>query len=334
MSAPTHHRLGGGYRNPWPGDPGAHGLADLLRWMVWERLTTRRPPDPDPATIPRVPPSHPARVVSPEVAVTWVGHSSFLLQLDGVNLLTDPMWSTRASPFTFVGPRRWVPPGIPFDALPPVDVVVLSHNHYDHLDDRTVRRLAQRYPDAAWVAPLGLRPFLSARGAQRVIELDWWQEVSIGALRLACAPARHFSARGWRDRGDTLWCSWSILGASRRLYFGGDSAYHPEYHRIGERHGPFDVALLPIGAYEPRWFMRGVHMSAEEGVRAYLDLCASHESAGQTAMVPMHWGTFKLTDEPMDEPPRRARAAWEASGLPWNAYWELAHGETRRRSGG
>lgn len=334
MTVPTHHRPGGGFRNPWPGDPGTHGVRDLLRWMVWQRLTTRRPRDPDPSSFPRVPPSHPARVVAPDVAVTWVGHSSFLVQLDGVNLLTDPVWSARASPFAFVGPRRWVPPGIPFDALPPIDVVVLSHNHYDHLDDRTVRRLARRYPDAAWVAPLGLRPFLAERGATRVTELDWWEEVSLGALRLASAPARHFSARGWRDRGDTLWCSWSILGPTRRLYFGGDSAYHPEYIRIGERHGPFDVAFLPIGAYEPRWFMRGVHMTAEEGVQAYLDLCAPHESAGQTAMVPMHWGTFKLTDEPMDEPPRRARAAWAESGLPEPCYWQLAHGETRRLSGG
>lgn len=330
MSLPRHHRPGGGFRNPWPGEEGGRGLRDILRWMVWDRLTQRRRPDPSPEVFPRAMPSHPARVVTPNLAVTWVGHSSFLVQLDGVNLLTDPMWSDRASPLPFLGPRRWIPPGLPFDALPPIDAVLLSHNHYDHLDDRTVRRLIRRYPDAAWFAPLGVARFVSARGATRVTELDWWDEASLGAMRLACAPARHFSARGWRDRGSTLWCSWSILGPSRRVFFGGDSAYHPEYSRIAERHGPFDVALLPIGAYDPRWFMQGVHMTAEEGVQAYLDLCAPHESANRTVMVPMHWGTFKLTDEPMDEPPRRARAAWQAAALAEGAYWHLAHGETRR----
>ena len=305
-------------------------MRDLLRWMVWERLTRPRPRDPSPEVFPRALPAHPARVVSPQVAVTWVGHASFLVQLDGVNLLTDPMWSDRASPLPILGPRRWVPPGVPFEALPPIDAVLISHNHYDHLDDRTVRRLARRYPDAAWFVPLGVARFLGARGAARVHEMDWWDEASLGAMRIACAPARHFSARGIRDRGATLWCSWSILGPSRRVYFGGDSAYHPEFTRIGERHGPFDVALLPIGAYDPRWFMQDVHMNAEAGVQAYLDLCAPHESANRTAMVPMHWGTFKLTDEPMDEPPRRARAAWAAAALLERAYWHLAHGETRR----
>lgn len=334
MSLPSHHHPGGGFRNPWPGDGGERGARELLRWKLWDRL--RRPwrATPSPSTFrqefPAATPSHPARVVSPHVAVTWVGHSSFLVQLDGVNLLTDPMWSDRASPIPFAGPRRWAPPGLSFDALPPIDAVLLSHNHYDHLDSRTVRRLVRRYPHTAWFVPLGVGPFVSARGGKRVTQLDWWEEASLGPMRMACAPARHFSARTFRDRGATLWCSWSILGPSRRIYFGGDSAYHPDYARIGERHGPFDLALLPVGAYDPRWFMSAVHMDAEEGVQAYLDLCAPHESAGRTAMVPMHWGTFKLTDEPMDEPPRRARAAWDAAALSSSAFWQLAHGETRR----
>jgi N-acyl-phosphatidylethanolamine-hydrolysing phospholipase D len=298
--------------------------------MVWERLVKPPPRDPDPQVFRRAAPSHPARVVAPNVAITWVGHSSFLLQLDGVNVLTDPVWSDRASPLRWLGPKRWVPPGIDFDALPPIDAVLLSHNHYDHLDDRTVRRLTRRYPDAAWFTPLGVAAFVRKRGGTRVTELDWWDEASLGAVRLACTPAQHFSSRSVNDRGRTLWCGWSILGPSRRVYFAGDTAYHPEFARISERHGPFDAAMIPIGAYEPRWFMQAVHMNADEGVQAYLDVCAPHESVGRTVMVPMHWGTFKLTDEPMDEPPKRAIAAWVRADLPRDAFWLLAHGETRR----
>ncbi|MEO6443998.1 MAG: MBL fold metallo-hydrolase [Gemmatimonadaceae bacterium] len=306
---------------------GARGVA---RWMLWDRLVHRRPRRDAEALPRRAIPSHPARVSAPKVVVTWVGHSSFLIQLDGVNLLTDPMWSDRASPLSFLGPKRLVPPGIPFDALPPIDAVLLSHNHYDHLDAPTVRHLARRYPDTAWFTPLGIAPFVRARGASSVAELDWWEEASLGGVRVACTPAQHFSARGLRDRGRTLWCGWSIMGPTRRVFFAGDSAYHPEFVRIGERHGPFDITMLPVGAYEPRWFMQPVHMTPEEGVRAHLDVCAPHESRGSTVMVPMHWGTFRLTDEPMDEPPARARAAWDAEGLPERALWLLSHGETRR----
>ena len=329
VTPPSHHSPSGGFRNPWPGGV-AMGARDVARWMLWDRLF-HPPVDKSRASqFRQATPSHPARVVAPHVVVTWVGHSSFLVQLDGINLLTDPIWSDRAGPLAVLGPKRWVPPGIPFDALPPIDAILLSHNHYDHLDDRTVRRLIRRYPEAAWFAPLGVAAFVRARGATRVSDLDWWDETSLGAMRLACTPAQHFSARGLADRGRTLWCGWSILGPSRRVFFAGDSAYHPEYSRISERHGPFDVAMIPIGAYEPRWFMKSVHMNAEEGVSAYLDLCAPHESAGHTVMVPMHWGTFKLTDEPMDEPPKRARAAWKAAALPAESFWLLSHGETRR----
>jgi L-ascorbate metabolism protein UlaG (beta-lactamase superfamily) len=246
-------------------------MRDLLRWMVWERLTRPRPRDPSPEVFPRALPAHPARVVSPQVAVTWVGHASFLVQR--LNLLTDPMWSDRASP-SLCSAHGAGCPGVPFEALPPIDAVLISHNHYDHLDDRTcvAWRVAIPTPPGSSVRR---GPVPGARG-RRVHEMDWWDEASLGAMRIACAPARHFSARGIRDRGATLWCSWSILGPSRRVYFGGDSAYHPEFTRIGERHGPFDVALLPIGAYDPRWFMQDVHMNAEEGVQAYLDLCAPH----------------------------------------------------------
>jgi len=294
--------------------------------MLVHRTTRPRPKDPDPSVFPRVRPSFVApRAPAARLTVTWVGHSSLLIQLDGLNILTDPMWSERASPVQFAGPRRWVPPGIMFDDLPPLDVVLLSHNHYDHLDSRTVRRLAQAHPQVAWVVPLGLAAFVQQRGGREVIELDWWQEHAIRSLRIAATPALHFSSRGIGDRGDTLWCGFALTAASgrrgRRVFFAGDTGYHPEFARIGERYGPFDVALMPIGAYEPRWFMRYLHMNPEEAVEAFRALRAR-------VMVPIHWGTFKLTDEAMDEPPQRARAAWTNAGLPDAGYRQLAHGET------
>jgi N-acyl-phosphatidylethanolamine-hydrolysing phospholipase D len=173
------------------------------------------------------------------------------------------------------------------------------------------------------VVPLGLDAFVRKRGVRGdVIELDWWEERTLGALKIAATPAMHFSSRGIGDRGDTLWCGFALSEqGDRRVYFAGDSGFHPEFGAIGERYGPFDVALLPIGAYEPRWFMRYLHMNPEEAVEAF-------RAVNARLMVPIHWGTFKLTDEAMDEPPRRARAAWLAAGLPIDGYRQLAHGET------
>ncbi|MGH7531191.1 MAG: MBL fold metallo-hydrolase, partial [Gemmatimonadales bacterium] len=267
------------------------------------------------------------RAAASQLTITWIGHASALLQIGGVNVLTDPMWSACASPLPPLGPRRWVAPGVAFAALPPIDAVLLSHDHYDHLDDHTVRRLARAHPQAQWLVPLGLAPFVTRRGGRAVQELDWWQEAALGSLRVICAPAQHFSGRTPRMRGTTLWCSWALAapyppaGAERRIFFGGDTGHHPEFGEIGARCGPFDVALLPVGAYEPRWFMRYLHMNPEEAV-------AACQALGARAMVPIHWGTFKLTDEAMDEPPARARAAWAAAGLPAGGYHQLAHGET------
>ncbi len=318
----SHYRPGGGFRNPWVAQA-VPGFGGLLKWMLVHRTTRPRPRDPDPSVFARVAPAFAKpRGTAQQLTVTWVGHSSLLVQLGGLNILTDPMWSERASPLRFAGPKRWVAPGIAFDELPPLDVVLQSHNHYDHLDDVTVRRLTRAHPEASWVLPLGLASFAQKRGARNVLELDWWQEQRVSSLRIAATPAQHFSARGFGDRGDTLWCGFALRAENgRSVYFAGDTGYHPEFARIGERCGPFDVALLPIGAYEPRWFMRYLHMNPEEAVEAFRKLNAR-------VMVPIHWGTFKLTDEAMDEPPRRARRAWEVAGLPADGYRQLAHGET------
>ncbi|HWC74374.1 MAG TPA: MBL fold metallo-hydrolase [Gemmatimonadales bacterium] len=302
------------------------GFGSVLKWMLVHRTTRPRPKDPDPSVFPRVQSSFvKPRALESRLTVTWIGHASLLIQIDGVNVLTDPMWSERASPVQFIGPKRWVPPAVAIDDLPPLDVVIQSHNHYDHLDDHTVRELIRRHPQACWLTPIGLGPFITKRGARptMVAELDWWEEHQVGSLRIAATPAMHFSSRTLGDRGATLWCGFALMGTTqgRRVFFAGDTGFHPEFKHIGEQFGPFDVALLPIGAYEPRWFMRYLHMNPEEAVDAYLGLNAR-------IMVPIHWGTFKLTDEAMDEPPVRARAAWRANGLPAESYRQLAHGET------
>jgi N-acyl-phosphatidylethanolamine-hydrolysing phospholipase D len=297
-------------------------FGNALKWLLVHRTTRPLPRDPDPGVFLRARPAFDTpRAAASRITATWVGHSTLLLQLGGVNVLTDPMWSARASPFRFAGPRRWVPPGVELHDLPPIDLVLQSHNHYDHLDDRTVRALARAHPQASWLVPLGLGAFMGQRGARNVIECDWWQEAAVGSIRITCVPAQHFSGRALVDRGDTLWCGWALATGVRRVFFAGDTGYHPEFPLIAERCGPFDLAFLPIGAYEPRWFMRYLHMNPEEAVDAFRVLRAR-------TMVPIHWGTFKLTDEAMDEPPLRARAAWTAAGLPPGAYRQLAHGET------
>lgn len=329
MRRPAHHRRGGGFRNPWPrAQP--HGFRDFLKWSLLERRRNPRRPDPDPSTFPRVTPGFVTPRAAPGVlAVTWVGHTSFLIQISGLNLLTDPVWSERASPVQFAGPRRWVPPGIEFDRLPPIDAVVLSHDHYDHLDSGTVSRIAARYPAATWFAPLGVGSFLRRRGARDVTERDWWEQAAMGSLQLTCVPAQHFSGRSLSRRDQTLWCGWSLRSDSRAVLFAGDTALHPEFASIADRCGPFEIAVLPIGAYEPRWFMGPVHMNPDDCIEAVRQLTAG-QPRKPIIVAASHWGTFKLTDEPMDEPPVRMRSAWQTAGFQPDRLWIMRHGETRK----
>ena len=259
--------------------------------------------------------------------MTWVGHSTVLLQLGDVNVLTDPIWSERASPLQWIGPPRLMGPAVDFDALPSIDVVLLSHNHYDHLDAATVRRLAARFPNAAWLCPLGLTPLLHRLGVKNAVERDWWQSVATPVFAATCAPAQHFSARGLGDRNATLWCSWVIEADDMRVYFGGDTGLHPEFGTIGSRLGPFDLVMLPIGAYEPRWFMRTVHCNPEDAIAAYRALA---DATGiRPPCLALHWGTFRLTDEPVEEPPARFAERWREAGFADGNNWTFAHGETR-----
>jgi N-acyl-phosphatidylethanolamine-hydrolysing phospholipase D len=325
---PAHHRLEGGFRNPWPSSQ-MHGLVDFLKWSLGERRRGADRPDPDPAMFVRVAPDFVAPRAAPDqLTITWVGHTSFLIQIAGLNVLIDPVWSDRASPVQFAGPHRWVPPGVDFDRLPPIDVVVLSHDHYDHLDADTVSRLASRFPAAAWYAPLGVGTFLRQRGAREVVERDWWQESEIGSLQLTCVPAQHFSGRTLGKRDRTLWCGWAFRSGHQSLFFAGDTALHPEFGAITQRCGPFDMAILPIGAYDPRWFMGSVHMNPDDCMKAFAQMSAA-QGGRRLVMTASHWGTFKLTDEPMDEPPMKMRELWHASGRDSKDLWILRHGETR-----
>jgi N-acyl-phosphatidylethanolamine-hydrolysing phospholipase D len=271
-------------------------------------------------------------IASPRAArdyrsVTWVGHSTVLLQLGPFNVLTDPVWGERASPLPWLGPRRLMPPGVRFEQLPEIDLVLLSHNHYDHLDAPTVRRIAQRFPAAAWLCPLKLGPLLRSFGVRHLVERDWWESVETLSYKATCVPAQHFSARSMGDRGNTLWCGWTLETDGVRVYFAGDTALHPEFEQIGSRCGPFDLVMLPIGAYEPRWFMRSVHMNPEDTIQAYQAL---RGPGLQPPCLALHWGTFRLTDEAVEEPPNRFAQLWEHAGLQSDRNWTFKHGETRR----
>jgi N-acyl-phosphatidylethanolamine-hydrolysing phospholipase D len=229
-----------------------------------------------------------------------------------------------------MGPRRIMDPALAIDALPPLDVVLLSHNHYDHLDRPAVKRIAKAHARATWVVPLGLGAYVRGFGAREIVELDWWQQTTVAAgLRVTATPARHFTARRLRDRNKTLWCGFAFERHGARAYFAGDTAYHPLFGEIGARCGPFDFVMIPIGAYDPRWFMGRVHVDPEEAVQIYRDLIAPHAAAPLPLMLGIHWGTFRLTDEPMDEPPRRTAARWKALGLVEDRLWIARFGETR-----
>jgi N-acyl-phosphatidylethanolamine-hydrolysing phospholipase D len=254
--------------------------------------------------------------------LTWVGHATLLVQMEHVTFLTDPIWSNRPSPVPLLGPRRFVPPGLLMKDMPPIDFVVISHNHYDHLDLSTLRTLAERDPATIFYVPLGNGELLRDNGVANVTELDWGETAIYKGATIHCLPSQHWSKRTLSDTHQALWSSWAITGSARRFYFAGDSGYFNGFEAIGERLGPFDLAALPIGAYAPRAMMSESHMNPEEAVRAAVDLRARRA-------VAMHFGTFDLSDEPLAEPPRRFKDAagkGESSKL---EAWILNIGETR-----
>ncbi|HSG08763.1 MAG TPA: MBL fold metallo-hydrolase [Longimicrobiales bacterium] len=335
MTRPAHHRPDGRYRNPWPMAAGDEALRRKFGRLVREWLLGSHPRDPTAGMLPAVAPKMAGvdgtgPVPDGEVRVTWIGHATTLIQLPGLNLLTDPVWSDRCSPVGFMGPHRFVAPPVSLDALPPIHAVLLSHDHYDHLDRPTVEALQRRFgDDLAWLTPLGYRDWLADLGITRVVERDWWEGELLpgGRYEAMAVPARHWTRRRPGGTNRRLWCGWVIRPAEGGapgpiVYFAGDSGYCPAFGEIGERLGPFDLSLIPIGAYEPRWFMGAAHMNPEEAVQAYRD------AGGTGAFVGIHWGTWRLTFEDPLEPPVRARAAWVEVGLPEEDLHLLRHGET------
>jgi N-acyl-phosphatidylethanolamine-hydrolysing phospholipase D len=279
------HGAPGHFFNPWGHFP--NRVTDVLRWKLGSRSEYDKSPPLQVSVVANDGAYLKDR--SQPASVTWVGHSTFAIHDGGDVLLTDPHWGPRA-----LIPRRLTPPGIPLEAVPPDAFAVLSHNHYDHLDSWTVQRLPR---SLHWFVPLALGDWFRRRGHPRVVELDWWQSARHGRWTLTCLPAQHWSNRIGMKRNATLWCSWLLDSGDRRYYFAGDSGYFHGFAEIGRRFGPVDVAFLPIGAYEPRWFMRYQHVNPEEAWQAFLDL-------GARTMIPMHWGCFDLTDEPADLAPK------------------------------
>ena len=281
----------------------------------------REPRTPWPAHVEQLARRPPALDAAAAV-VTFIGHSTFLIQTSVANILTDPMYSQRAGPFNRFGPRRVRQPAVRFEDLPPISTVLLSHNHYDHCDLRTLRMLAKRF-DPIVVTPLGNASLVRSTGIRRVDELDWWQEARTSALPITLTPAHHFSARTPLDRNRALWGGFMLGPAGARIFFAGDTAYGPFFRDIRRRLGPIDLALLPIGAYEPRWFMKAVHMNPAEAVQAHLDLEPS-ESVG------MHFGTFQLTTEGIDEPLRALDEARRVRQIPSSVFRTLDFGDSLR----
>jgi L-ascorbate metabolism protein UlaG (beta-lactamase superfamily) len=293
--APSDHFNGKTFFNP--GEASGRGLLDLLRW----KLTSKAVPWPKAVKVVAQP--LPPAPEADGVVATWVGHATFILRTATATILTDPVFSDVAGPLPWLGPRRVAPPGVEFDSIPRVDLALLSHDHYDHCDMPTLRCLARR-DDPVVVAPLGHRSLLEGAGLRRVVELDWWESrACLHGTDVTLLPARHWSRRRPFGTNKRLWGGFMIQAGGRRIYFAGDSGYEDGlFAEIGRRCGAPDLALIPIGAYEPRWFMKDAHMNPAEAVRA-------HRELGARRSIGMHWGTFQLTDEGFDEPVRALEAA-------------------------
>jgi L-ascorbate metabolism protein UlaG (beta-lactamase superfamily) len=302
-----------------PNGSKARSLFDVLKWSLsgdkgeWRELTLQDGPCGD---VPDV-----SGIDRDEAVFTFVNHSTFLIQTSGINILTDPIWSDRASPFQWIGPKRMRPPGIKFEDLPEIHLVMLSHNHYDHLDINTVMELSEKH-DPLFIVPLGVASYLQDNGIYNTVELDWWeqhdykQDVSVSSV-----PAQHFSGRGLTDRDKTLWCGYVLQLPKGNIYFAGDTGYDGFFKEIGRRFAPIHTALIPIGAYRPRWFMQPIHIDPDEAVQIHNDI-------GAPQSIGMHFGTFPLADDGMDEPIEDLAKARKKYGVADNDFITLEEGSS------
>ncbi|MDH5559473.1 MAG: MBL fold metallo-hydrolase [Deltaproteobacteria bacterium] len=291
------HHTENGFKNNYIPDR----IPSIMKWW-WQRLTQDLPHEGEPDEVVQLVKSDIERIKNnrTEALLTWVGHATLLLQINGLNIITDPMFSERASPFSFLGPKRILPPSLVIPDLPQVDVVVISHNHYDHLDLDSVKDLNRQKGGAPlFLVPLGLKTWFLDQGINNVIEFDWWDAYEYRGLKFYFVPAQHQSMRMafLLDRNQTLWGGWVVQSGDYKFYFAGDSGYSKDFQDIGERLGPIDLAAIPIDAYEPRWFMKDWHVNPHEAVQAHRDLKAKVSLA-------IHWGAFELSDVKFGLPPK------------------------------
>ncbi|MDB4954252.1 MAG: uncharacterized protein JWO36_1821 [Myxococcales bacterium] len=292
------------------------GSGDILKWKVLRRSDPRRD---DFAALDAVRPGArdggAAALASGEPCAVWIGHATWAFRLGGQVAVTDPVWSRALSGVV----TRLVPPGVALEAMPPIDLVLVTHDHRDHMDLPTLARLG---PAPLYIVPLGNGARIAKLGHPNIVELDWWQTHKVGALEITLVPARHWSMRSPWNRNDTLWGGYVVRGPEGVAYHSGDTAWGDHFAEIGARMGPIDWAMLPIGAYSPRWFMASQHIDPDEALRGY-------QALGARNLLAMHWGTFRLTDEAIGEPPERLRALWAERGLPDDRLWILDVGESR-----
>ena len=335
------HHTAEGFKNNYI-DAVNKGFGELMRWQ-WERRQQGLPKPPQQPTPVTTPDLAAIRSYSTDVAagkprsasITWVGHAAMLVQASGLNVITDPVFSKRASPVQFAGPERAQPPGLALGDLPPIDVVLLSHNHYDHLDTDSVQAIARQSAAAGaptlFIVPLGMKSWFASRGITNVVELDWWDHHVVRGVDFNFTPVQHWTARGLGDRSQTLWGGYAVFAPDFQWYFSGDTGYSKDFidtrARFADRQradqgGGFDLALIAVGAYAPRWFMASQHVDPAEAVQIHKDL-------GAKRSVGVHWGTFELTDESLDQPPKDLAIARAAQGLNDGDFSVMAIGETR-----
>lgn len=300
------HHTSTGFKNT---EPFTIPKKDVLKWLFF-RIIKRLPK----------PPLHgyqafnqqwwqPADFNETKNTIWWLGHATTLIRLNNMTIITDPMFSDYASPFQFIGTKRKTPPPSSIADLPHIDVITISHDHYDHLDYHTIRQLINRFPEVTLLVPLGLKQRIHRWGATKIIEMDWWQQQKIGSVIFTCTPARHWSQRTPFDRYKSLWCSWLFQSNNKNVFFMGDSGYTPTMREITKRYGAIDMAALAIGAYSPRWMMESQHVDPDEAVKLFQELECKQAIA-------IHWGTFEMADESLDEPPAHLKSALQKAAIP------------------